>query len=101
MRPPHLYTKAAPTARRIFGPQCKTGVATHSGRARIELQAQRAPHERRALLRDLAVDEIHLWAAEKAGDETIDRAVVDAVGPIDLLDNAVMDDGDAVGERHR
>jgi len=30
--PSHLYTKAAPVARRIFGHQCKTTFATKSAR---------------------------------------------------------------------
>jgi hypothetical protein len=34
--PPHLYTKDAPTARRIFGYLCKTTFATQSANSRPE-----------------------------------------------------------------
>ena len=50
---------------------------------------------------DGAFDEIHAGRADEAGDEAVDRPVVDRLRRVELLDQAALHDGDAVGERHR
>src|SRR5690606_27595706 len=50
---------------------------------------------------DFAVEEIHARRADEAGDEEVDRTLVDVLRPTELLDEAAFQDGDAVGERHR
>ena len=54
----------------------------------------------RAVIADLAIEEVHRRAADEAGDEEIDRLVVDRVRRIELLDDAVAHDRDPVGQRH-
>ena len=52
-------------------------------------------------LRHLHLDEVHRRRADEGGAEQARRAVVDLEGRADLLDAALVEDGDAVPERHR
>jgi hypothetical protein len=45
-------------------------------------------------------DEVHARAADEAGDEGVAGALVEFLGRADLLDAAVAQHHDAVGQRH-
>ncbi len=47
-----------------------------------------------------ARQEVHRRGADEAGDEEVDRVLVEHGGRVDLLDEAGAHDGDAVAERH-
>ena len=53
-----------------------------------------------ALARQLAGEEIHRRLADEARDPGIDRLVVDLARRAELLQFALMHDGDLVGHRH-
>ena len=57
--------------------------------------------DRAAGIGDPADAKIHGRRADEAGDEAVGRPVVDVVRRVELLDDAGMHDGDAVGERQR
>ncbi len=48
----------------------------------------------------LHVDEVHRRAADEAGNELVDRPLVEILGRADLLQDAEVHDGDAVAHRH-
>ena len=50
---------------------------------------------------DAAVEEVHLRAADEAGDEAVDRVVVEVERRADLLDAAAVQHHDLVGHGHR
>ena len=52
-------------------------------------------------LREFAGNEIHRRRAHEAGDEHVGGPVVDGLRLVELLDRALVHDGDAGGERHR
>src|SRR5690606_36644120 len=53
-----------------------------------------------ASLGNAAVDEIHGWGADEAGDEAIDRLVIEVEWAALLLDDAIAHDDDPVGHGH-
>src|SRR5699024_9711051 len=53
-----------------------------------------------ALLGQAAVQEVHLGAADEAGDEHVAGVIVQVLRGIDLLDDAVLHDDDAVAHGH-
>ena len=53
-----------------------------------------------ALFRDLDIEEVHLGGADEAGDEEIARGIVQHLRGIELLDDAVLHDDDAVAHGH-
>ena len=50
---------------------------------------------------EFGVEEVHGWTAHESGDEHIVRAVVEGLGRIDLLQNALVHDCDATTHGHR
>ena len=52
-------------------------------------------------LRQLRLDEVDRRRADEAGDELVDGTVVERLRRVDLLQQAVAQDRDAVSHRHR
>ena len=78
------------------------GVCGKRERRRFPAVGERNRDRRRAVdLDQFAGNEIHRRRAHEAGDEHVGRAVVDHLRLVELLDRALVHDGDARGERHR
>ena len=103
---------ASAASSRSSGRMPRTTVAPDVGRERrarrrgARRRAQRAG--RRATASTVAVgalerglDHVHRRAADEAGDEQVDRAVVELLRRRDLLQLALAHHGDAVAHRHR
>jgi hypothetical protein len=54
-----------------------------------------------AVHRDGRLEEVHRRRADEAGDEQVLGAVVKALGRVDLLQHALVHDGDPIAHRHR
>ena len=80
-------------ARKRLGKRQRRGLA--AGRSAI------ATAGRVVELREFAGNEIHRRRAHEAGDEHVGGPVVDGLRLVELLDRALMHDGDARGKRHR
>ena len=81
----------------VLGAEADGGLGRRGARRRAEDPAARgeAPSFERA------VQEVHRRRADEAGDEEVGRIVVDLARRVDLLDDALVHDRDAVGQRHR
>ena len=80
----------APTAPGAAPARARAG-SRSPGRARLLL----------AGLREVGGEEVHRRRAEEAGDEPVRRPLVDLDRRADLLDDAVLEHDDLIGERHR
>ena len=66
-----------------------------------QLAAALVEHERAVLIHQAPAQEVHLRAAQEAGDEVVDRQVIDLQRRSALLDHAVLHDHDPIAQRHR
>ena len=66
-----------------------------------DLEARAARGLALAGLREVGGEEVHRRRAEEAGDEPVRRPLVDLDRRADLLDDAVLEHDDLIGERHR
>ncbi len=77
------------------------GVALGGGRGqRVAVDRDDAVAELHAAVGDRHLDEVHRGGADEAGDEEVGGAVVHVARRVDLLEQAVLEDGDTVAHRH-
>src|SRR5919112_3975434 len=83
------------------------GLRAHTDRDVAVRLARRSPVDRDLIVPDpdpallaVRVEEVHRGRADEAGDEQVPRLVVEIQRGVDLLEDAVLEDRDAVPHRH-
>src|SRR5579862_669373 len=94
-----LWSNADQDVATAVGSQARAGSErVRANRERMPLERDRRPFRREG---ELALDQVHRRRADETGDEAVGGTVVDVLRSVDLLEQTVAHDSDAIAHRHR